>query len=299
MEYLKQKIEAGADLIMTQMFYDVDIFVNWVKEVRNAGINVPIIPGIMPIQTWNGFQKAIQMSQTQVPKSWMDELEPVKEDDAKVREVGTKLVSNLCRKILESNTGVRGLHLYTMNLERGPKMILQELNLIPRTQTVNPLPWRPSLTPTRRTENIRPIFWANRHKSYLSRTEMWDEFPNGRWGDSRSPAYGELDGWGTSIKYEPEEAISIWGLPNKVEDICKLFARFCVNDLKALPWSDQPPARETSVIDRQLAKMNEIGFLTINSQPAVNGASSNDPVHGWGPEGGYVYQKVSKLYTCY
>lgn len=299
MEYLKQKIEAGADLIMTQMFYDVDIFVNWVKEVRNAGINVPIIPGIMPIQTWNGFQKAIQMSQTQVPKSWMDELEPVKEDDAKVREVGTKLVSNLCRKILESNTGVRGLHLYTMNLERGPKMILQELNLIPRTQTVNPLPWRPSLTPTRRTENIRPIFWANRHKSYLSRTEMWDEFPNGRWGDSRSPAYGELDGWGTSIKYEPEEAIRIWGLPNKVEDICNLFARFCVNDLKALPWSDQPPARETSVIDRQLAKMNEIGFLTINSQPAVNGANSNDPVHGWGPEGGYVYQKVSKLYTCY
>ena len=293
MEYLKQKIEAGADLIMTQMFYDVDIFVNWVKEVRNAGINVPIIPGIMPIQTWNGFQKAIQMSQTQVPKSWMDELEPVKEDDAKVREVGTKLVSNMCRKILESNTGVRGLHLYTMNLERGPKMILQELNLIPRTQTVNPLPWRPSLTPTRRTENIRPIFWANRHKSYLSRTEMWDEFPNGRWGDSRSPAYGELDGWGTSIKYEPEEAISIWGLPNKVEDICNLFARFCVNDLKALPWSDQPPARETSVIDRQLAKMNEIGFLTINSQPAVNGANSNDPVHGWGPEGGYVYQKVS------
>lgn len=293
MEYLKQKIEAGADLIMTQMFYDVDIFVNWVKEVRNAGINVPIIPGIMPIQTWNGFQKAIQMSQTQVPKSWMDELEPVKEDDAKVREVGTKLVSNMCRKILESNTGVRGLHLYTMNLERGPKMILQELNLIPRTQTVNPLPWRPSLTPTRRTENIRPIFWANRHKSYLSRTEMWDEFPNGRWGDSRSPAYGELDGWGTSIKYEPEEAIRIWGLPNKVEDICNLFARFCVNDLKALPWSDQPPARETSVIDRQLAKMNEIGFLTINSQPAVNGANSNDPVHGWGPEGGYVYQKVS------
>ena len=122
---------------------------------------------------------------------------------------------------------------------------------------------------------------------------MWDEFPNGRWGDSRSPAYGELDGWGTSIKYEPEEAIRIWGLPNKVEDICNLFARFCVNDLKALPWSDQPPARETSVIDRQLAKMNEIGFLTINSQPAVNGANSNDPVHGWGPEGGYVYQKVS------
>jgi len=57
-----------------------------------------------------------------------------------------------------------------------------------------------SLTPTRRTETIRPIFWANRTKSYLSRTENWDEYPNGRFGDSRSPAYGELDGYGINIK---------------------------------------------------------------------------------------------------
>lgn len=57
-----------------------------------------------------------------------------------------------------------------------------------------------SLTPNRRQENIRPIFWANRTESYLSRTEDWDEFPNGRFGDSRSPAYGELDGYGIWLK---------------------------------------------------------------------------------------------------
>lgn len=57
-----------------------------------------------------------------------------------------------------------------------------------------------SLTPSRRDENIRPIFWANRAKSYMSRTENWDEYPNGRFGDSRSPAYGELDGYGVWIK---------------------------------------------------------------------------------------------------
>ena len=57
-----------------------------------------------------------------------------------------------------------------------------------------------SLTPARRSETIRPIFWANRTKSYLSRTENWDEYPNGRFGDSRSPAYGELDGYGVSLK---------------------------------------------------------------------------------------------------
>lgn len=57
-----------------------------------------------------------------------------------------------------------------------------------------------SLTPNRRQETIRPIFWANRTKSYISRTENWDEYPNGRFGDSRSPAYGELDGYGVWIK---------------------------------------------------------------------------------------------------
>ena len=57
-----------------------------------------------------------------------------------------------------------------------------------------------SLTPNRRTETIRPIFWANRAKSYISRTENWDEYPNGRFGDSRSPAYGELDGYGVWLK---------------------------------------------------------------------------------------------------
>jgi hypothetical protein len=57
-----------------------------------------------------------------------------------------------------------------------------------------------SLTPNRRNENIRPIFWANRTQSYITRTENWDEYPNGRFGDARSPAYGEIDGYGVLIK---------------------------------------------------------------------------------------------------
>jgi methylenetetrahydrofolate reductase (NADPH) len=44
----------------------------------------------------------------------------------------------------------------------------------------------------RKAEEVRPIFWANRPKSYLQRTMTWDEFPNGRWGDARSPAFGDL-----------------------------------------------------------------------------------------------------------
>ena len=51
------------------------------------------------------------------------------------------------------------------------------------------------------------------------------------------------------------------------------------------------------VIGKQLGRMNELGYLTINSQPAVNGARSSDPTHGWGPANGYVYQKVCALYV--
>ncbi|KAG8988994.1 hypothetical protein FRB94_001792 [Tulasnella sp. JGI-2019a] len=290
--HLKNKIDAGASLIFTQMFYDVEVFLKWVAEVRKAGITVPIIPGIAPIQTWNGFIRSTSLAKTQIPQNYYDLLEPHKNNDEKVREIGISLVTEMCRKILASEFKIRGLHFYTMNLERGTKLLLEELNLVPRVEIIKPLPWRQSLTPSRRTETIRPIFWANRTKSYLSRTENWDEYPNGRFGDSRSPAYGELDGYGVWIKQTKEQALALWGSPTSLADVSSLFSRFCLGKLSALPWSDQPPSSETSVIGSQLAKLNELGFLTINSQPAVNGASSDDATFGWGPAKGYVYQKA-------
>ncbi|KAJ9126432.1 hypothetical protein QFC24_002175 [Naganishia onofrii] len=291
-EYLKEKVDAGANFIFTQMFYDVTIFIDWVKRVRAAGIDVPIVPGIMPIQSWQKFMTWVKRESIVVPQKFWDVLLPVQEDDEKVRAIGTKLVADMCRDILGAGIGIRGLHVYTLNLEKGARMLLDELGLEGTKEKTQPLPWRPSLTPARRQESIRPIFWANRQQSYLSRTDDWDEFPNGRWGDSRSPAYGDLDGYPVKIDIPASEASTIWGQPSTLDDIKTLFARFCLNDLKALPWSTQPPSKETSVIDQQLAKMNRLGYLTINSQPAVDGAPSTDPTHGWGPAGGYVYQKA-------
>ena len=97
---------------------------------------------------------------------------------------------------------------------------------------------------------------------------------------------------------QKEDALKLWGEPKSIDDVTKLFSDFCAGKLTALPWSDQAPASETSIISSQLARMNELGFLTINSQPAVNGARSNDKVFGWGPSNGFVYQKVRKC-DCY
>jgi methylenetetrahydrofolate reductase (NADPH) len=143
MQYLKEKVEAGANIIFTQMFYDSDMFIDWVHAVRAAGILVPVVPGIMPIQTWNGFLRAATaIARTIIPQSYLDALEPYKNNDEKVREIGTKLVADMCRRILAAPIGIQGLHFYTMNLERGTRLLLEELNLVPRVETVKPLPWR-------------------------------------------------------------------------------------------------------------------------------------------------------------
>lgn len=97
------------------------------------------------------------------------------------------------------------------------------------------------------------------------------------------------------VMLQREQAHQLWGHPTTVQEIYNLFADFCRGTLSALPWSDQPPSSETTIISTQLARMNELGFLTINSQPAVNGAPSSDRVHGWGPANGYVYQKVTRF----
>lgn len=192
--------------------------------------------------------------------------------------------------------GACGIHYYTFNLERSTRLILEGANLVNKTDYIKKnMPWRSSFDEKRKEESVRPIFWSNRAKSYISRTDAWDEFPNGRWGDSRSPAYGDLDRYGVYLKYTSDEAVQNWGSPSDLQDICRLFVKYCNGETLTLPWSDQALALESGTIKDRLIELNSAGYLTINSQPAVNGAKSDDKVFGWGPKGGYVYQKVSSF----
>jgi methylenetetrahydrofolate reductase (NADPH) len=181
-----------------------------------------------------------------------------------------------------------------MNLAQATKMILEELKLAPSEEMplYKPLPWRQSLGLRRRTEDVRPIFWRNRHQSYIARTQTWDEYPNGRWTDSRSPAFGELDAYGIGLKGTNEQNVKLFGEPKSVKDLSEIFIRFLEGKLERLPWSDTPITAEADAIKSDLIDLNRRGFLTINSQPAVNGVKSSHPVYGWGPRNGYVYQKA-------
>jgi methylenetetrahydrofolate reductase (NADPH) len=87
-KHLAAKVEAGADLIITQLFYDVDMFLAYVNRCREVGIKCPIIPGIMPIQAYMGFIRMTGFCKTKVPQAIFDALEPIKDDEEAVKKYG-------------------------------------------------------------------------------------------------------------------------------------------------------------------------------------------------------------------
>ena len=99
----------------------------------------------------------------------------------------------------------------------------------------------------------------------------------------------------TDVFLQKEEALEIWGSPTEFNTFKAVFRDFCLGKVPSLPWSEQGPSSEMKVIAGELAQINDLGFLTINSQPAVNGVPSNDNAFGWGPSNGFVYQKVIYL----
>ncbi|PVU99495.1 hypothetical protein BB559_000668 [Furculomyces boomerangus] len=304
---LKEKADAGADFVISQLFYDVGKYMQWIDKCKKSGINIPIIPGIMPIQNYNGFTKMSDLCNISIPDEIWTSLASCKEDDLAVKDFGIKYAIKMIKQL--SSYGIKGFHFYTLNLERSTKLVLEglqfvsvvaqpdiskELNLT-KIQMFNrqekQLPWPSTQNGKRSGENVRPIFWHNNASTYIERTNSWDEFPNGRWGNSNSPAFGEII-YGKYWRYSNTKSIELWGLPTTISDIQELFVKYCEGELTDLPWSDSPLQLESNEIKDQLTKLNRLGYLTINSQPSCNGVSSTNLVHGWGPKNGFVYKKA-------
>ena len=129
----------------------------------------------------------------------------------------------------------------------------------------------------------------------LGREATWDEFPNGRFGDARSPAFGNIDGYGPTLHVSAREALILWSEPRTLEHVTELFVSYLNGTLTKLPWSEEPLSAETSVIKDQLLKLARRNWWSVASQPAVNAVRSTDEVFGWGPRAhpGFVFQKVS------
>lgn len=301
LQHLKEKVDAGADFIITQLFFEVEDFLTFFQDCRDIGITVPIIPGIMPIQGYASLRQLTKLSKLEVPQNLMDIIEPIKNDDNAIQLIGIDLCLKMCRELI--SRGVCGLHFYTLNRERSVIEVLKSLQMWKKYQIHRSFPWKQSAHSLRLKEDVRPIFWAQRPKSYVHRTSGWDEFPNGRWGNSSSPSFSELTDHHLFYLRSPKdkaEQRKMWGEQlESIDDVSNVFASYLSgeknkwgHDVKNLPFNDDELQLETSDILKDLLTVNNAGFFTINSQPSVNAAMSSDEKYGWGGSGGYIYQKA-------
>lgn len=349
--YLVEKVQAGADFIITQLFYDTEKFLKFEEMLLNHPSklfeNIPIIPGLMPISTYQSFARASRLSHASIPQELLESVEKVNNNDDLVKAFGVKVLCKIMETVhSKSDKRIRGFHFYTLNLERSVALIIENSSIlnsnIPSSSPLDsteesavqeetdgtslpsgPEPGqrrrrRSSLTmhnrvlveqqkPTKESQlsvtykemaeavvkpvSSRDILAISSGEGSLGREVNWDDFPNGRFGDSRSPAYGVIDGYGPTLHVDAGKIFTFWGYPKTKADITNLIIEHLTGELGALPWSDDALNPETGLIQEELIAMNKRGMWTVASQPACEGVYSGDKIFGWGPKGGFVFQK--------
>ncbi|GAB7347314.1 hypothetical protein MBLNU459_g3393t1 [Dothideomycetes sp. NU459] len=354
LSYLVEKTTAGADFIMTQLFYDLKSYDDYVERLRGhesgAFKTIQIIPGLMPIQSYQILRRTTKLSHAKLPEEILERIEAVKGDDEAVKRVGVDILSEMVEHMKGStlSPGPKGFHFYTLNLEKAVAHIVERCSLIPpstpaaaaarnddstaiedadgfllvngnghsaarrKSSAANAAPQnRVIVERTRRASSStsyeapddeagilseQPASRADtlaisEGEGTLGREATWDDFPNGRWGDARSPAYGEIDGYGVSLHVSIPNALKLWGYPVDTADITQIFERHVKGELEAVPFSEESLSPETETIREELEGLIRKGWWTVASQPAVNGMPSADDIYGWGPKNGFVFQK--------
>jgi methylenetetrahydrofolate reductase (NADPH) len=392
--YLVEKTSAGADFIMTQLTYDIQAYRKYEDRLRNYKTDdgtklfetIPIIPGLMPIQSYQLLKRITKLSHATLPDAILKRIEDVKSDDEAVKKVGIDILSEIVDEMKtfpQPESTPRGFHFYTLNLEKSVSFILERTGLLPsisseestkdddsdseavvedekapglvingndghhpkrRKSSINAQPHNRVITDRSRSEqkpledDDPPDPMTKKHSAKdrgtgvpassptrkqgllisegqgsLGREANWDEFPNGRWGPSHSAAFGQIDGYGPSLKVSPSKARELWGHPKSDQDLRDVFKKHLSGEIAAVPWSDDIdsnlPAKsdgsgalraETDIIRSELLSLiSKCEYLTLASQPAVDGVSSSDPIFGWGPPGeGFVFQKAFVEFFC-
>lgn len=119
------KVKSGADSAITQYFYNADAYFRFVDDVRAQGVEVPIVPGIMPIANFTQLRRFSEMCGAEIPR-WMQRRLSAYGDDVKsLRAFASEVVAQLCRRLIEG--GAPGLHFYTLNLARPSIAVLEQL----------------------------------------------------------------------------------------------------------------------------------------------------------------------------
>ncbi|MDE2180172.1 MAG: methylenetetrahydrofolate reductase [NAD(P)H] [candidate division NC10 bacterium] len=124
---LKRKVNAGADAVITQLFYDNRDFFDFRRRYEEAGIATPLIPGILPVVNLGQVQRITSMCGAKIPASFLAELEAYRDDPDGQVDVGVRYAIGQCRELLDA--GIPGLHFYLLNKAEATFRILQALKL--------------------------------------------------------------------------------------------------------------------------------------------------------------------------
>lgn len=125
-DVLVAKARAGAEFAVTQMFFRAQDYVDLVARVRDRGVDIPILPGIMPILNLNAIQRQGELVGTSVPADIVERIS-AHDDPAAVRAEGIAIAAELCEELLEA--GAPGLHFYTLNFSKATLEIFERLQI--------------------------------------------------------------------------------------------------------------------------------------------------------------------------
>jgi len=133
LQSFKRKVEAGADAAITQYFYNADAYFAFLDSCKRLGIEIPIVPGVMPITNFSQLARFSDACGAEIPRWVRKRLEAFGDDIDSIRAFGHEVVLRMCRRLLEG--GAPGIHFYTMN-QSGPALRLWKELGLPRTDAL-------------------------------------------------------------------------------------------------------------------------------------------------------------------
>jgi methylenetetrahydrofolate reductase (NADPH) len=122
---MRAKYDAGAEFAITEMVLRASDYFGLVERARRAGVDIPIVPGIMPILNLNSMRKMVELSGREMPDEVLRRIEPLADDPEAVRAEGIRIATELCDELLAG--GAPGLHFYTLNRSKATREIYQSL----------------------------------------------------------------------------------------------------------------------------------------------------------------------------
>jgi methylenetetrahydrofolate reductase (NADPH) len=126
-KYLKLKIDSGADFVITQLFFDNDVYFEYIQRLKKAGVRNRIIPGILPVTNYEKLVNFCSNCGAGILQEVHDIFQPIKDDEGATRKAGVEFAVKQCRALLDN--GAPGLHFYTLNKVEPVREILKNIKI--------------------------------------------------------------------------------------------------------------------------------------------------------------------------